>query len=166
MSRLEKRDQKQVNSYDEIDLHDHTITEALSSFISYYNARVARGNKKQFKVIHGYGSSGSGGKIRVRLRKYLARFPEHLDVIHGEKFLGNPGVTFIVPWKALPTEEDGFAAEILSFCVNGKSEEKIIGKFRRYGQLEVKAAIKGLQRKGRLRSFYKGKYKYYQTRSE
>lgn len=155
-----------MNSYDEIDLHDHTVTEALSSFISYYNARVAKGNKKQFKVIHGYGSSGSGGQIRVRLRKYLARFPKHLDSIHGEKFSGNPGVTFIVPGKALPTEEDGFAAEILGFCVNGKSEEKIIGKFRHYGQLEVKAAIKSLRRKGKLSSFHKGKYKYYQTRSE
>ena len=41
------------------------------------------------KIIHGYGSSGTGGKIRTAARKYLAGLKDRgelKDVIHGEKF--------------------------------------------------------------------------------
>lgn len=41
------------------------------------------------KIIHGYGSSGTGGKIRRAARKYLARLKdggEIQDFIPGEKF--------------------------------------------------------------------------------
>jgi hypothetical protein len=41
------------------------------------------------KIIHGYGSSGTGGRIRTESRKYLARLKdkgEVKDVIPGEKF--------------------------------------------------------------------------------
>ncbi len=41
------------------------------------------------KIIHGYGSSGTGGRIRTESRKYLARLlarGEVRDVIPGEAF--------------------------------------------------------------------------------
>ena len=48
------------------------------------------------KIIHGYGSSGSGGRIRVEARTYLARLKsrgEIRDVIPGEEFsIFNPAV--------------------------------------------------------------------------
>lgn len=48
------------------------------------------------KIIHGYGSSGTGGRIRVEARSYLARLKgrgELRDVIVGEEFsIFNPAV--------------------------------------------------------------------------
>jgi len=151
-----------VQGYDEIDLHGLKVTEALSAFVVFYNARVGKGNRSHFYVIHGYGSSGNGGRIRGRLRKMLARFPKQVEFIPGEQYLGNPGVTLVAPKKMLPTEEEGLAAEIIAFCGKGKSEDKIMGKFRRYGDAEVKAQIKALVRKKKLRTYFQGRYKYYQ----
>lgn len=151
--------------FDEIDLHGFTIVEALSVFVRFYNSRIVRGNTTQFIVIHGYGSGGDGGQIRNRLRKYLGRFPDCVEFVPGGQYLGNPGITLIAPKKALPSEEEGAAGEILSFCESGKSEGKILGKFRRYGEAEVKALLQSLERKGSLRSYIKGRYKYYQVTS-
>jgi hypothetical protein len=53
--------------------------------------------------------------------------------------------------------------EVLEYCRNGKSEEKIIGKFRRFGQIEVKTQLKELERQGKITCYLKGKYKYYAT---
>ena len=51
---------------------------------------------KAMKIIHGYGSSGTGGRIRVEARSYLARLKgrgEIRDVIYGEDFsIFNPAV--------------------------------------------------------------------------
>lgn len=44
---------------------------------------------KVLKIIHGYGSSGTGGRIRVEARQYLERLKrkgEIRDFISGEKF--------------------------------------------------------------------------------
>ena len=41
------------------------------------------------KIIHGYGSSGTGGRIRTESRKYLARLKDRgeiRDFIKGENF--------------------------------------------------------------------------------
>jgi Smr domain len=159
------RDDDRVHDHDEIDLHGYTITEALSAFVVFYNARIARGNKSHFNVIHGYGSRGKGGQIRGRLRKLLARFPDCVEFVPGEQYSGNPGVTMVAPKKPLPSVEEGLGAEILVYCGVGKSEEKIFGKFRRYGEAQVKSQIKELVRKGKLRVFFKGRYKYYQITS-
>ena len=47
------------------------------------------------KLIHGYGSSGKGGRIRVESRKYLERLKQRgevTDVIAGEDFsIFHPG---------------------------------------------------------------------------
>lgn len=44
---------------------------------------------RALKIIHGYGSSGTGGRIRVESRKYLSRLKtrgEIADFIPGEEF--------------------------------------------------------------------------------
>ena len=44
---------------------------------------------RALKIIHGYGSSGTGGRIRVESRKYLGRLKtrgEIADFIAGEEF--------------------------------------------------------------------------------
>ena len=44
---------------------------------------------KVLKIIHGYGSSGKGGKIRTESRRYLSRLKgqgEIMDFLPGEKF--------------------------------------------------------------------------------
>ena len=44
---------------------------------------------KAMKIIHGYGSSGTGGKIRLEARKYLARLSAKGEIggfIPGEEF--------------------------------------------------------------------------------
>ena len=41
------------------------------------------------KIIHGYGSSGKGGKIRTESRRYLTRLKERGEIVNflpGEKF--------------------------------------------------------------------------------
>ena len=52
--------------------------------------RTARaGRIRVMKIIHGYGSSGKGGKIRTESRRYLTRLKEHGEIVNflpGEKF--------------------------------------------------------------------------------
>lgn len=147
----------------EIDLHGLSVEEGMAEFLAFYNARVEKGSREPFKVIHGYGASGHGGEIRKRLRKYLQRYPDCVDFKRGERTTGNPGETFIIPVRVLPTKEEGLVSEILEFCAQGKSESKIFGKFRRHDLKTVKHILKDLERQGRIRTYSKGKYKYYQT---
>lgn len=44
---------------------------------------------KVLKIIHGYGSSGTGGRIRVEARRYLERLKQRGEIqnyVTGEKF--------------------------------------------------------------------------------
>lgn len=91
-----------------------------------FNREIANARSEQIRVvtlIHGYGSSGKGGKIRIACRKVLARLVEQeklKNYIPGETFhkrygngkallrqyaqlekicvsdFGNPGVTIVV----------------------------------------------------------------------
>lgn len=146
---------------DELDLHGCTITGALDIFVRTYNEKLGRKDKSPIRVIHGYGASGNGGEIRKRLRKFLEKYPQKTHFERGEQTIGNPGITIVFPEKLLPTPLEGLALDILIYCQKGKSEEKIIGKYRRYGQLEVKAQLRDLERLGRISTYRKGKYKYY-----
>jgi hypothetical protein len=44
----------------EINLHEYSVGKALETFVSYYNHQVSCRSFGQIKVIHGYGSSGTG----------------------------------------------------------------------------------------------------------
>lgn len=56
--------------------------------------------------------------------------------------------------------------EILDFCDVAKTASQISGKFHRYGETRVQAALKQLEKQGRLKSFYKGTFKVFQNNSE
>ncbi|MFZ1084268.1 MAG: Smr/MutS family protein [Terracidiphilus sp.] len=80
-----------------INLHSFTVAEAIREFVRFYNACVSAGYRGRLEVIHGYGSSGSGGAIREELRKYLKAHEEIFgEFLPGEN-LRNPGVTILYP---------------------------------------------------------------------
>lgn len=60
-----------------LDLHDHSWVRAKKKFVETYN-RVLKLSAKNdrtewMEVIHGYGSEGKGGAIRVSLRQFLVQ---------------------------------------------------------------------------------------------
>lgn len=148
----------------EIDLHGCDLIEAVETFVSFYNSRVARGDCSRIDVIHGYGSTGEGGAIRVKIRSFLEKHCDSLTYEYGERFPPlNPGKTMVFPRLALPSTLDLLSAEIIVYCVIGKTATKITGKFRRHGEAKVMAALKNLEKRGLLTSFYKGNYRHYQA---
>ncbi len=146
-----------------LDLHNHTVREAMAVFVRFYNAQFTQSQPAEFEVVHGYGSSGEGGKIRKRLRKYLEAQGKKMLVRKGEHVTGNPGVTFVTPIQPLPSASDALEGDILDYCETARSEAKIIGKFRNAGQPKVKAALKRMVKDGVLRKFSKGAYTHYQA---
>ena len=54
------------------------------------------------EIIHGYGSTGEGGTIRTRLRKFLERHSALLEYQIGEDVDDNMGHTFIHPVEPTP----------------------------------------------------------------
>jgi len=103
----------------EVDLHGHTVDEALRIFIDVYNRHVRSRSKESLRVIHGYGSTTEGldgGRIRRKIRTFLEGAADSLDWKPGEDLEGNAGVTIVFPFKILPTSQNQLAADILAFC--------------------------------------------------
>ncbi len=143
-----------------IDLHGFSVPEAMEAFVRYYNREVRHTAPERIKVIHGYGASGSGGAIRAELRSLLERNQDKLTFVGGENIDGNPGYTVVYPgqsYSRLSTSEgaiymgDQLSEEILQYCRQVRTEEKIAGKFRRYGMPEVKKTLKALEGQGKVR---------------
>ena len=141
-----------------IDLHGYTVAEAVDLFVSSYNERVKRGDLSRFHVIHGYGSGGKGGRIRTALRKFLQAFDDSLAI---ETNPVNPGVTVVIPMKRLPDGAGILTAEILDYCCSGKTESKVLGRFRRFGDLSVKRTLQKLVARGKLKTVRKGSHTVY-----
>jgi hypothetical protein len=144
-----------------LDLHTYSVNDAIEIFLDFYNRQVNSGTRRSIEVIHGYGSSGEGGIIRSRLRAFLEAYPSSASFTPGEKIDGNPGYTLIYPYLTLPTKLDLLSLEILSYCTVARSEEKIAGKFHKYGDTTVRDALKNLERQGILITQWKGKHKCY-----
>ncbi|MBU1108331.1 MAG: Smr/MutS family protein [Candidatus Riflebacteria bacterium] len=149
----------------EIDLHGLTQIEAVEALVKYYNRQVKNGDCSRIDVIHGYGSSGEGGSLRIRIRGFLASHADCLRFEPGEYFLPlNPGKTLVFPLRMLPDAVDLLADEILEYCSTAKTMSKISGKFRRHGDVKIQASIKNLEKQGAITSFYKGPYRHYQAK--
>jgi len=149
----------------EIDLHGLTQIEAIEALVKYYNRQVKNGDYSRIDVIHGYGSSGEGGALRIRIRSFLTRHIDCLKFELGEGFLPiNPGKTMVFPERALPDMIDQLADEILDYCANAKTLSKISGKFRRHGDGKIQTSLKNLEKQGAITSFYKGQYRHYQAK--
>ena len=84
-----------------LDLHGLTWAEAEASFIEFYNQKLRQAGKDAvgLGVVHGYGSTGTGGVLLTRLRGFLGRYESCSDFQTGEKVDGNPGHTIVVPLK-------------------------------------------------------------------
>ncbi len=65
------------------------LVDAAMRRLTYELNTSKSGSVAVLKIIHGYGSSGTGGKIRVEARAYLARLKRKgqiKDYIPGEEF--------------------------------------------------------------------------------
>ena len=148
-----------------LDLHGLTWAEAEASFIEFYNQTLRQAGKDAVRldIVHGYGSTGTGGVLLTRLRGFLGRNESCLDFQTGEKVDGNPGHTIVVPLKPLPSLRDQLSQDIWDFCDRPRSQNKIIGKFRKHGQTEVLSIIKTLEKQRRLHPSNQGAHKLYQA---
>lgn len=144
----------------ELDLHGYTTNEAMEMFDLYYQDQLKQG-KKPFNVIHGYGSKGSGGEIRKKLRAFLSAHPDKATIYLGEQTGGNLGTTQVKPIKPLPSRIDILEDKILDYCHVPRTKDKIAGKFRNYGAEKVSMSIKKLEQCKILKPVIKGKFKCY-----
>ena len=86
--------------YNEIDMHYMNYDDSLIVYITKYNDLFKSGEKKEIKVIHGYGSKTLDGEavIRTKLRAYFSRNRDCVKV----RLDLNEGVTYVTPLKNLP----------------------------------------------------------------
>ncbi|BDU51351.1 Smr/MutS family protein [Haliovirga abyssi] len=140
-----------------IDMHELTVENAIDKFIQVYNENIG----KSIKIIHGYGSSGKGGKIKKKLRQFLDENLKYLEYTIGEKIDGNRGYTIVNAKKRVPLKIDYIKIEILEFCNAAKTKEKIAGKFRKYEPEKILKALRQLEKSGELKVINKGKHKCY-----
>ena len=105
----------------ELDLHGLTVDEAIKTFVDHFNRHV-RSSREPLRIIHGWGSSGEGGRIRREFRQFLAEATDSLDWQPGEDFEGNLGVTIVYPRKVLHSAGKsacGSAREFLFYAPYG-----------------------------------------------
>lgn len=140
----------------ELDLHHHTVEEALRAFVEFYNRHASGSGSPVLRIIHGYGSAGGGAKIQKRLRAFLQTASSSLDWKPGEDVDGNPGVTVIYPRTKLPAVQSRIEAEILSCCSVPRTESRIVGELRNFSPREIKEALRRLVGRGSLRTVVKG----------
>jgi hypothetical protein len=145
----------------ELDLHGLTVDEALRAFVASYNRHVRNGSRESMRVIHGYGSSGEGGRILRKLRKFLEGAADSLEWKSGEDVEFNPGVTIVYLRRILPEPVSQLAVEILAYCSIPRTESKISGQFRKHNAREIKEAIRALVRSGELKAVSKGGHETY-----
>ena len=150
-----------------LDLHGKTWAEALAEFRDFYNS-AARGHPNggiQLEVVHGYGSTGQGGRLKTGLRNYLERQSSAglLSYRTGEAVDGNPGHTLVTTLKPLPAASDDLADGIWEFCANPQSHRKVMNRFRRHGDPQVQKALRELQGQKRLKPVTVGREKGYQA---
>jgi hypothetical protein len=139
----------------ELDVHELTVDEAVRAFIDFYNGQVRKRPAQSIRIIHGYGSTGQGGKIRKQIRSLLRESEGYLDWSAGEDSERNPGTTIVNPRKPIPVMVDRLAGEILAFCSTPKTVARIAGEFRRLTPREIKDAIHQLVRRGLLKEIHK-----------
>lgn len=143
------------SSNEDLDLHGFTVAEAIESFVRHYNARVENNQLGCWRIIHGYGSTGQGGAIRIKLRAFLDQHLDRLRYEPGDSY-GDPGWTFIYPKLPLPDEQERMATAILSFCSGGKTEEKILREFPTLGVAQLRQTVRSLLKRGKLKEVIKG----------
>jgi len=148
---------------DKLDLHDLTIADAIERFVQEYNGRVRNNQFGCWTIIHGYGSTGTGGTIRAKLRAFLDQQSANLRYESGDQY-DNPGWTWVYPKLRLPDRQQRLALAILSYCMTPRAEDKIVGEFIAAGGVKVKECLRALVKRGQLTESHKGSRMLYQTR--
>ena len=138
-----------------------SVDEALSAFRTAYSRSLAWGCRS-LRVIHSYGASGEGGAIKKRIRGLLERHPDLVRYTPGESY-GNPGESVVYPLRALPDAERDLRGEILRYCLSPKSREKIVGRFRRFKDPEIRRLLQELQGEGLLKIVFKSGIRHYKS---
>ena len=150
-----------------LDLHGKTWAEALTEFRDFYNsaARAHPSGGVQLEVVHGYGSTGQGGRLHTSLRSYLERQSQAglLSYRPGEAADGNPGHTLVITLKPLPAAGDDLGDSIWEFCARPQSHRKVMNRFRRHGDPQVQQAIRDLVGQKRLQAVAVGREKGYRA---
>lgn len=148
----------------EIDLHDKTVNEAINYFMERYNELLSGGFKGQITVVHGYGSSGVGGRIKNRFKELSEAYKEYFKTSH----TSNLGITLVHPKKSLPVSNFLFEKELLEFCSDTpKSISKIQNKFfKNHNNTEIKKTINNLIKKGALNEILKKESHYVRKGAE
>jgi len=82
-----------------LEINKPEVVVALRS-LEFFIANVRVQNEKVIKIIHGYGSSGRGGKIRSATRKMLKEYKDSGKItllIKGEKFsIFDPSTRYLI----------------------------------------------------------------------
>ena len=148
-----------------LDLHGKTWAEALEEFVDAYNKAVQPGGHtcRTLTVIHGYGSTGSGGVLRTRFRRFLEKHAARLEFTPGEKVSLNPGFTLVTPKHPLPGADAALCELVWDYCEQPRTMSKIVGQFRRFGNPRVQQAVRSLEAQKRLRKTARAKNSVYQA---
>ena len=149
----------------DLDLHGKTWPEALEEFVDAYNKAVQPGGHacRILRVVHGYGSTGSGGVLRTRFRKFFEKHESRMEFTPGEKLSVNPGYTLVTPKYPLPGTDAVLSELVWDYCERAKPMGRVVGQFRRYGTPRVQQAVRSLEGQKRLRKVAKGKSSGYQA---
>ena len=76
---------------------------------------------------------------------------------------GDPGWTLVYPKVHLPDQRERMTTAILSFCSDGKTEEKILREFGKQGEVQVKQTVRSLAKQGKLVRVNSGEKVLYQA---
>lgn len=82
----------------ELDLHGHTVDQAIARFTTTYNTARAAGRSARLVVIHGWNESAFKGSIADTLHRMLRKRGIRFD----HPIEGNPGRTSVRIGAALP----------------------------------------------------------------
>lgn len=76
-----------------LDVHGLKSVEALLALKKLHQRLVDTGFRGRLLVVHGYGSGGTGGVLRTKLRKWMDE--EQIEYLCGELAGGNPGTSIV-----------------------------------------------------------------------
>ena len=96
-----------------LDLHYRRLPDVLPLFLKQFERCSIRRAKEGLNILHGYGSTGHGGSIRLALRKLLDYLKNYkvLDYTPGE-VTGNPGQTIVYPKLRLAEQTPDFRQNV------------------------------------------------------
>ncbi len=141
-----------------LDLHNYQTKEAIKETVAFLNSNL----NQEIKIIHGYGSSGKGGILKEKIRNFLEKNEDKMEIHYGERLRFNPGCT-IVKLKKKITDNSGndLKDQIKNFCTIAKPKEKIYNKFFKINSQEIDRILKELETEKVLQQIKKRGIKCY-----